>query len=96
MNPYKLKPLGNRVVVKLPTMEETTEGGIIIDKKNQEPAIIGTVISIGKGVEDVDVNSVVTFPKYCPAPEYEYENQTYKIIDVEEITSVLLQALPVK
>lgn len=93
INPYKLKPLKNLVVVKLPVMDETTEGGIYLAEKNKEPASIGTVISVGKDVADVTKNDVVSFAKYCPGPEFDYEERTFKLIDVKDITSVLF---PVK
>ena len=45
----KLKPLGDRVVLKFIEAEETTKGGIILAAAAQEKPQIAEVISVGPG-----------------------------------------------
>lgn len=45
----KLKPLGDRVVLKFTEAEETTKGGIILASASQEKPQIAEVISVGPG-----------------------------------------------
>ena len=45
----KLKPLADRVVVKLVEAEETTKGGIILTGSAKEKPSVAEVISVGPG-----------------------------------------------
>jgi chaperonin GroES len=45
----KLKPLGDRVVVKFTQAEETSKGGIILAASAQEKPQIAEVIEVGPG-----------------------------------------------
>ena len=45
----KLKPLGDRVLVKRLEQEEVTKGGIIIPDSAKEKPMKGEVIAVGPG-----------------------------------------------
>ena len=45
----KLKPLADRVIVKLVEAEETTKGGIILTSAAKEKPSVAEVISVGPG-----------------------------------------------
>ena len=45
----KIKPLADRVVIKLVEEEETTKGGIILTASAKEKPSIAEVISVGPG-----------------------------------------------
>ncbi len=45
----KLKPLGDRVVLKFTEAEETSKGGIILASAAQEKPQVAEVISVGPG-----------------------------------------------
>lgn len=47
-----LKPLGDRVVVKMLEAEETTKSGIILAGKSEEKSQIAEVIKVGPGVQE--------------------------------------------
>lgn len=47
-----LKPLGDRVVIKMLEKEETTKSGIILAGNAQEKSQIATVLEVGPGEED--------------------------------------------
>lgn len=49
MSKLKLKPLGDRVVVKPAEAEEKTAGGIILPDTAQEKPVEGTIVAVGPG-----------------------------------------------
>jgi chaperonin GroES len=70
----KLKPLGDRVLVKRIEGEERTASGIIIPDVAKEKAQTGSVLAVGAGKRDIDgqviplevrVGDVVYFGKYA-------------------------------
>ncbi len=69
----KLKPLGDRVLVKRIDEEEKTAGGIIIPDAAKEKAQTGSVLAVGVGRRDaeghiipleVKAGDVIYFGKY--------------------------------
>ena len=58
----KLKPLGDRVVLKSVEAEETTKGGIILTAAAQEKPTTAVVVEVGPGGM-VDGNEVEMFVK---------------------------------
>jgi len=48
----KIRPLFDNVIVKKDELEEKSKTGIIITNTDDNPALVGTVISVGKEVED--------------------------------------------
>jgi len=48
----KIRPLFDNVIVKKDELEEKSKTGIIITNTDENPALVGTVISVGKEVED--------------------------------------------
>ncbi len=63
-----IKPLGDRVLLKL-IAEEKTSGGILLPTKAQEAPQIGEVIAVGPGTDEVKmtlkVGDRVIFPKFA-------------------------------
>ena len=57
----KLKPLADRVVVKMTEAEETTKSGIILTASAKEKPQVSEVVSVGPGglVEGKEVEMVV-------------------------------------
>ncbi len=57
----KLKPLADRVVVKMTEAEETTKSGIILTASAKEKPQVAEVVSVGPGglVEGKEVEMVV-------------------------------------
>ncbi|MCF7943340.1 MAG: co-chaperone GroES [Spirochaetia bacterium] len=63
----KIKPLGDRVLVKVEEVEEKTAGGIFIPQTAQEKTQIATVAAIGddKDVITVKVGDKIMYDKYA-------------------------------
>ncbi len=71
---HKLKPLGDRILVKRSEQEVKTESGLYVPETAKEKAQTGIVIAVGSGRRDKDgnliplevkVNDVVYFGKYA-------------------------------
>ena len=92
----KIKPLGNRVVVKLHATEEKTQGGIYIPTKSDEKVITGDVVAIGSGkVVDgkaepmlLAVGQSVVFNQYS-ATEVEHDGEKYMVLREDDIVAVI-------
>ena len=57
----KIKPLADRVVIKLVEEEETTKGGLILSGSAKEKPQVAEVIAVGPGgkVDGKDVEKIV-------------------------------------
>ena len=97
----KLRPLGDRVLVKRMKSEEKTDSGIIIPDAAKEKAQTGTVLAVGPGRRDangtvtplaVKAGDVVYFSKYSGNEA----GDEYLIIREDEILCVVLDENKVK
>ncbi|MFC1686979.1 co-chaperone GroES [Patescibacteria group bacterium] len=89
----KLKPIGDRVVVKPSTEEEVTKSGIVLpDTVEKEKKEEGEIIAVGNGEKiaklNVKVGDVVIFSKYG-GDEVTVEEVEYKVLKDEDILAVL-------
>jgi chaperonin GroES len=86
----KIKPLGNRVLVKQSSQEEITKSGIILpDTADKEKKAQGKIMELGTGDEldklGLKVGDTVVFGKYAGEEVEMEENGTkteYKILYV--------------
>ena len=92
---YMLKPLGDRVVVKMCEAEETTKSGIILSSGSKEKPQIAEVIAVGPGGK-VDGETVemqvkkgdkVVLNKYA-GTEIKYEGEDYIILRQSDILAL--------
>ena len=93
----KIRPLGDRVLIKRVAEEEKTKGGIIIPDTAKEKPQEGKVIAVGKGKRnedgkvtplDVKEGDTVLFGKYS-GQEIKLEGEEYLIMREEEILGVV-------
>lgn len=92
-----LKPLGDRVVLKVQKEEEQSIGGIVIASNAKEKPTTGEVIAVGNGrildngqrVEpEAKVGQSVVFDKYAGS-EVKYEGEEYLVIRENDIIAVI-------
>ncbi len=92
----KLKPLADRVVVKLVEMEETTASGIILAPSAQEKPQVAEVVAVGPGgVVDgkefemyVKVGDKVITGKYS-GTEVKLDKTEYTIVRQSDILAIV-------
>lgn len=97
MSEIKLKPLGDRVVVKPAAAEEKTAGGIILPDTVKEKPVEGNVIAVGPGKiaddgkaikMEVKVGDRVLYGKYS-GTEVTINGEEYLIMRESDIFGIL-------
>ena len=84
----KIKPLGDRVVIKMTEAEETTQSGIILTGAAKEKPQVAEVVAVGPEKMDVKVGDKVLTSKYA-GTEVKMDGETYTILKVEDILAVV-------
>jgi chaperonin GroES len=93
----KLKPLGDRVVIKPLEQKEVKKGGIIIPDTAKEKPQEGEVVAVGKGKVsddgklipmDVKVGDKILYGKYS-GTEIKLEDVEYLIMHQEDILGIV-------
>lgn len=94
----KLRPLGNRVIVKPMSKEEVTKSGIILpDTVNKERPEQGDVVEVGPGLllengtrqaMSVKAGDRVMFKKYSP-DEIKLDEEEYLVLAETDIMAVI-------
>jgi chaperonin GroES len=93
----KIKPLGDRVLVKPLETDEQIKGGIVIPDSAKEKPQEGKVIAVGTGKLDEDgkvvpfnvkKNDIVLMPKYG-GTEVKLDDVSYQIIREDDILAVI-------
>jgi len=89
-----IKPLGNRVVIEVLNIQETTSGGIFIPDSIQDHPQMGRVVAVGNnngkaGIigTDVKVEQVILFTKHA-GTKMKVDNTEYLILDERDILAV--------
>lgn len=83
-----IKPLKDRIVVKLFEEEEKTKGGLFLPDTMKEKQNKGTVIVIGKDVVEIKVDDNVIFGKYTGV-EITYEGYDYLLMRESDVFAIL-------
>ncbi len=91
-----LKPLSDRVVLKMVEAEETTKSGIILAGSAKEKPSVAEVVAVGPGgvvdgetVEmNVKVGDRVITSKYS-GTEVKYQDEEYVIVRVGDILAIV-------
>jgi chaperonin GroES len=96
---FKLRPLGDRVVIKPIAREEITKGGVYLpDTASKERPQEGTVIAVGMGrlledgtrvPVDVAVGDRVLFAKYSGTEFKREDEEEFIILSEKDILAVI-------
>lgn len=88
----KVKPLGDRVLIKIQESEAKTAGGIIIPQTAQEKTQTGVVIAVGPGTEKekvtVTAGQKVMYDKYA-GTQIKIDGTEHLIVKMADILAVL-------
>ena len=94
-----IKPLGNRLVVKLIKQKNTTASGIITSTKEETEQGMGEIIAIGSGqgkdenIQDLNlkIGQIVLFAKYAGEEIKDETNLeiVYKVLKGSDIIAVI-------
>lgn len=92
-----IKPLADRIVIKVIEDSEQTQGGIFIPDNAKEKPQKGEVIAVGQGKTldsgerepmDVKVGDVILYAKYS-GTDVKIDGQVYKILSIKDALGVI-------
>ncbi|MEI6380134.1 MAG: co-chaperone GroES [Cyanobacteriota bacterium ELA615] len=97
INVTTVKPLGDRVFVKVSPAEEKTAGGILLPDNAKEKPQVGEVVSVGPGKRkddgayaplEVKVGDSVLYSKYA-GTEVKLAGEDYVLLSEKDILAVV-------
>jgi chaperonin GroES len=91
-----IKPLGDRVVIKVVEIEETTKSGIVLPGAAKEKPMQGEILAVGSGEMvdgkkiplEVKVGDKVIYSKYSGS-EVKMDGNEYLIIRQSDILAII-------
>jgi len=92
-----IKPLADRIVIKVIEDTEQTSGGIFIPDSAKEKSQKGEVVAIGAGKVldsgerepvDVKVGDIVLYGKYA-GTDVKLDKETLKIISIKDVLGII-------
>ncbi len=86
----KLKPLGERALVKMVEREQTTESGIVLPDTAKEKPQTAEVVAVGEFEEGVkvEVGDVVVLRKFA-GTEVDLDGEEHLIVKMEDVLGVI-------
>lgn len=87
----KIRPIGERVLVKPVKVEEKTASGIILPGAGEkERPNIAEIIAVGKGekLEDIKVGERVVYSKFS-GTEIKDGEEKYIVLNIEDVLAVI-------
>lgn len=93
----KLKPLGDRIVVKAAPHEEKTKGGLVLPDTVKEKPVEGIVVAVGAGKVmddgkrqpmDLNVDDRVIYSKYS-GTEVKLDGEEYLVLSERDVLAVI-------
>ena len=97
INASTVKPLSDRILVKVQAAEEKTAGGIFLPEMAKEKPQVGEVVSVGAGKFndngtrnsiDVEVGASVLYSKYA-GTDLKIGNDDYVLLREQDILAIV-------
>ncbi|HHU11676.1 MAG TPA: co-chaperone GroES [Clostridiaceae bacterium] len=91
-----MKPLADRVIVKMLEAEETTKGGIVLPGSAKEKPQVAEIVAVGPGgvvdgkdvIMEVEVGDHVLLSKYA-GTEVKVDGEEYTILRQSDILAIV-------
>lgn len=93
----KLKPLGDKIVVKAAPNEEKTKGGLVLPDTVKEKPVEGIVVAVGPGKVlengtrqpmEICVDDKIIYSKYS-GTEVKLDDETFLVIGERDVLAVI-------
>ena len=86
----KIKPLGDRVLLKIEQEEEKTKGGLFIPETAQEKTQSGVVVAVGDDEESISVKEgqKVMYDKYA-GTTLTIDGEDHLILRMDDVIAVV-------
>lgn len=88
-----LKPIGERIVVKMLEVEEKTASGIVLPSSAQEEPQVAEVVAISNELSEkdnlnIEVGTKVIYSKYA-GTEVKLESEEYIVVKLEDVLAIV-------
>ena len=87
-----IKPIKNRILLKVKKTEDKTKSGIILSNVSNEKSKTAEIVAVGEGIEKeyamLKNGQIVLYNKYSSI-EIIYEEEEYLIVDASEILAIV-------
>lgn len=92
-----IKPVADRILIKMTESEETTKSGIILSSGSKEKPQIAEVIEVGPGINNIEGKEVkmyikkgdkVIVNKYA-GTEVKYAGEEYIIVKQDDVLAIV-------
>lgn len=91
-----LRPLQDKVILKIKKAEEVTKGGIILAANSKEKSQLAVVIAVGPGSITNGIRTIMevkerdnVFVEKDVGIKIEYENEEYLVVSQKDILAVI-------
>ncbi|MDD4324767.1 MAG: co-chaperone GroES [Eubacteriales bacterium] len=92
----KIRPLGDRVVIRMLETEETTKGGIVLPSSAKEKPQVAEIVAVGPGgiidgndvIMEVEVGDQVLISKYA-GTEVKIDDDEFTILRQGDILAIV-------
>lgn len=87
----KIKPIGERVLVKKAELEKQTKSGIVLpDTISQDKQTIGEVIAVGTGekLAEIKIGQKVIYSKFAGTEIKDY-GDIFLLLDIENVLAII-------
>lgn len=92
-----VKPVADRILIKMIENEETTKSGIILSNGAKEKPQIAEVIEVGPGINNIEGKKVEMFIKKgdkiivnkYSGTEIKYEGEEYLIVKQDDVLAIV-------
>lgn len=89
-----LKPIGERIVVKMVEVEEKTSSGIVLPSSAKEKPQVAEVVAVSTAIENkennvkINVGDKVIYSKYS-GTEVKLDDEEYIIVKLEDVLAIV-------
>ncbi len=90
-----IKPLGDRVVIKMLEAEEKTQSGIVLPGSAKEKPSIAEVVAVGSGIlndeekkEEIKVGDKVIIAKYV-GTEIKVDGNEFTVLALKDVLAIV-------
>ena len=91
----KLRPLGERIVIKKVEVEEKTKSGILLGDADKKPQLIAEVVAVSEDIlndenkkEQIKVGDQVVYSEYA-GTEVDLDGSKVTVLKLEDILAVV-------
>jgi len=84
----KLKPIGDRIVLKPDAIKETTDSGILISSQNKELQTRGVIMAVGEKTKHVSKGDYVMFQNHV-ATKFLFDDEEFFIFRELDVMAII-------